>query len=77
MTIKPGIYQHYKGQLYQVLGTCRHTETLEILVVYQSLYGGYNLWVRPFDMFTGTITHEGQVVPRFAFKHDSLQAAIL
>lgn len=36
-----GVYQHYKGALYQVLGVSRHSETLEEMVVYQSLYGDY------------------------------------
>jgi hypothetical protein len=50
--LKPGLYQHYRGNLYQVIGLSRHSETLEELVVYQALYGNYGLWVRPFKMFT-------------------------
>jgi len=36
-----GLYQHYSGKLYNVIGLSRHSETLEILVVYQALYGDY------------------------------------
>lgn len=54
--LKKGIYQHYKGQLYQVLHVATHSETQEKLVVYQCLYGDYSLWVRPVDMFTESIT---------------------
>lgn len=54
--LKKGIYQHYKGQLYQVLHVATHSETQEKLVVYQCLYGDYSIWVRPVDMFTESIT---------------------
>ena len=54
--LKKGIYQHYKGQLYQVLHVATHSETQEKLVVYQCLYGDYSIWARPLDMFTGSIT---------------------
>ena len=65
--IKLGLYQHYKGNLYQVLGVARHSETMEELVVYQALYKDYGLWVRPYKMFTETIAIEGRQVPRFKF----------
>ena len=54
--LKKGIYQHYKGQLYQVLHVAMHSETQEKLVVYQCLYGDYSIWVRPLEMFTESIT---------------------
>jgi len=69
MALKPGKYKHYKGNLYQVLGTARHSESLEELVVYKALYQseGKNLWVRPLQMFTETIEINGQQIPRFQF----------
>ena len=54
--LKKGIYQHYKGQLYQVLHVATHSETQEKLVVYQCLYGDYSIWARPLDMFKERIT---------------------
>ena len=53
-----GIYRHYKGNLYLVKAIARHTETLESLVCYQSLYGDFGNWVRPQTMFEGKIIDE-------------------
>ena len=47
----PGPYRHYKGGLYEVIGTVRHSETLEPLTLYRALYGERGLWVRPAAMF--------------------------
>ena len=66
-----GIYRHYKGQRYQVLGTARHSETLEELVVYRALYGEHGLWVRPAAMFVQTVIVDGQSLPRFALETPS------
>ncbi|PJG43811.1 hypothetical protein XA39_06300 [Acinetobacter tandoii] len=64
--LERGIYQHYKGQLYQVFSVATHSETEEQLVVYQCLYGDYSLWVRPLSMFSEQVTLEdGKVIPRF------------
>lgn len=66
MTIQAGIYQHYKGQLYQVFRTVRHSETEEVLVCYQCLYGDYSFWVRPLEMFTEQVENsDGEQVLRF------------
>jgi len=63
-----GIYRHYKGQRYRVLGTAHHSETMEPLVVYQALYGEHGLWVRPAAMFCETVELEGEPIPRFALE---------
>ena len=64
-TIRPGRYRHYKGNLYEVIGTARHSETEELFAVYRCLYGDHSLWVRPLAMFVETVTLEGREVPRF------------
>lgn len=66
MVPETGLYRHYKGQPYRVLGTARHSETMEPLVVYQALYGEYGLWVRPASMFCENVQVDGKMVPRFA-----------
>lgn len=62
---RPGIYRHYKGQEYEVLGVAHHSESEEALVVYRALYGEYGLWVRPLAMFVETVEVQGEPVPRF------------
>jgi hypothetical protein len=52
----PGLYRHYKGGLYEVVGTARHSETLEPMTVYRALYGAHGLWVRPAAMFQEVVT---------------------
>ena len=66
-TMQPvrGIYQHYKGQLYQVFHIAQHSETGEKVVVYQCLYGDYSMWVRPLQMFLENVECDGEIVPRF------------
>ena len=65
MTIRPGRYQHYKGNDYTVIGVARHSETLEEVVVYRAEYGERGLWVRPAAMFQETVEVDGETVPRF------------
>jgi hypothetical protein len=62
---RPGLYRHYKGKPYRVVGLARHSETLEPLVVYEALYGERGLWVRPATMFVELVEVNGQRVPRF------------
>ena len=65
--IKLGKYRHFKGNEYEVIGTARHSETLEDFVVYRALYGEGGLWVRPFDMFVETIERDGKQFKRFEY----------
>ena len=64
--VLPGVYRHYKGQQYEVLGIARHSETEEEFVVYRALYGDRGLWIRPLAMFTESVEKGGVSVPRFS-----------
>ena len=65
-TITPGIYRHYKGGRYEVVGVVRHSESLEPMVLYRPLYNESGMWVRPHAMFLEQLEHGGQLQPRFA-----------
>ena len=64
-------YRHYKNEkLYEVIAQARHSETLELMIVYRALYrsdefGDNQIWVRPERMFFENVIHNGQTVPRF------------
>jgi hypothetical protein len=65
--LQSGLYRHYKGNIYEVLGTARHSETLEVLVVYRrkAENEGEDLWVRPLKMFTEKLLINGAEISRF------------
>ena len=70
-TIKPGRYRHFKGNEYEVIGTARHSETREEMVVYRALYGDGGLWVRPAAMWDEEIERDGRTVRRFTYIGDA------
>ena len=63
--IVSGIYEHFKGGLYYVQGTALDSETETPLVVYRTLYGAFDLWVRPLEMFSERVIRNGVSMPRF------------
>ena len=65
MDIKIGLYRHFKGNLYEVLGTATHSETREPMVVYRAL-------VRPAAMWNETVDRDGYHGPRFQYIGDKL-----
>lgn len=70
--MKLGLYKHHKGKYYQVLGVCKHSETMEDLVLYEALYenDASKLWVRPISMFLENIEVNGERVARFQYVGD-------
>jgi len=65
--IKIGIYEHFKGNQYQVLSLVKHSETEETMVLYRPLYGERNLWVRPLELFSSTKKLDGMEIQRFTY----------
>lgn len=67
-TIEKGLYRHYKGHVYRVLGVGCHSETLEYYVVYapvEQKEGIPEMWLRPYGMFLETTEIDGKTRPRF------------
>lgn len=78
MKLRKGKYRHYKGKFYEVLGTVRHSETTEEMVLYRALYdspefGKEQLWVRPLEMFLENVHINGEEIPRFSFVSEDIQ----
>lgn len=65
--IRCGRYRHFKGNEYEVIGTAKHSETLEPMVVYRALYGEGGLWVRPAAMWDETVERDGKTFRRFTY----------
>ncbi len=68
--LNKGIYQHYKGNLYEVIDLVKHSETEEDMVLYRALYGEQGLWVRPLKIFTESVHVEGVCMKRFTYMGD-------
>lgn len=67
-SLKPGVYRHFKGNLYELLYVATHSETLEEMVVYRALYGEGGVWVRPLSMWTEHVERDGYSGPRFIWQ---------
>ena len=65
MKPEPGIYEHYKGNRYEVIGVALHEETHEELVVYCDVNDSQKLWVRPLSVFNENVEKDGEKIPRF------------
>lgn len=75
--IKGGIYEHFKGNRYHVLGIAHNSETREDMVVYRALYGEAEVWVRPLWMFTETIERDGKKLQRFSYTGETNEKGTL
>lgn len=70
---KPGIYRHFKGNLYKLITVALDSETLEEMVVYQALYGNCGYWVRPLKMWEEQVEYQGQMVERFKYEKGAVK----
>lgn len=50
------MFRHFKGNYYKVIKLGVHSETSEILVIYEDDH--HNVWVRPYEMFISDVDHE-------------------
>ncbi len=74
MEIRKGIYKHSKsGKEYRVINLAKHSETLEDMVVYETLYENEasKVWVRSLSMFVEDVLIDGVKKPRFVFVRDN------
>jgi hypothetical protein len=72
MEIKPGqIYKHFKGDTYKIISLAKHTETEELMVVYErqtdTAHTGWRVWARPETMFFEHVEKDGYIGPRFEY----------
>ena len=65
--IKPGLYRHFKGGIYEVLFVAKNSETLEDMVVCRAKYGDHGVWVRPLSMSNETVERDGKTFKRFEY----------
>ncbi len=63
--ILPGVYRHYKGNMYEVIAVARHSEDLSPMVIYRALYGEGDVWARPADMWNETVETPDGAKKRF------------
>lgn len=64
-----GIYEHYKGGEYRVLGIARNRDTGEEFVLYEPLYEvpEGRFWVRPVSNWSELVEVDGKTQARFKF----------
>lgn len=65
--LKPGLYRHFKGRHYKIIGSATHSETMEEMVVYVPQYGEHKMWVRPLANFLSPKIIDGKEVVRFEY----------
>ena len=66
-----GVYRHFKGNEYEVVGLAYDSEDMRVKVVYRALYGDRDLWVRDASMWCEYVEREGVRTRRFTLVRDS------
>ena len=60
-----GVYRHFKGNYYRLIGPAVDTDTGEGYVLYRQMYAPFEYWIRPRAMFFGCRDTENGPVRRF------------
>lgn len=68
---KLGIYEHYKGNIYQLVAVAKHSETEELFAVYHPIDKPTSMWVRPLIMFNEVVVQNGVKMPRFQWLREA------
>lgn len=63
--VKGGIYEHFKGERYEVLDIVLNAETDERMVLYRRVANPDISWVRSVFNFRDRIERDGVLIPRF------------
>lgn len=67
-------YRHFKGNVYQILNLAKDSETMEDVVVYQALYGDYQIYVRPLSMFMSEVDRDKYPDVEMKFRFEKIDA---
>lgn len=67
------MYRHFKGNIYQIRCLAKHSETGEMMVVYQAMYDTFQIYVRPLDMFMEEVDHDKYPDVKQQYRFELLQ----